>query len=186
MNACDTVAPRMSNVEVGLLMQHMAAARSYFEYGCGGSTVLASAFANIKILFSVDSSLDWIARVKNCVPLNRVQFIYVDINADSCMWGFPKDASKAGAWPSYPKAILQSEQAFDLILVDGRFRVACCAAAAMRMSERSVALLHDCDRYPRVPLTKIDQVDSLGVYSRGSHSHQELLRIVDENRHIAQ
>lgn len=186
MNACATVAPRMSNAEAELLRLHMAAAGSYFEYGCGGSTVLASAFANIKILVSVDSSLEWIAYVKSRVPLDRAQFIYVDINADSRMWGFPKDASKADAWPSYPKAILQSRQVFDLILVDGRFRVACCAAAAMRMSERSIALLHDCERYPRVALKKIDQVDSLGVYSRGSHSEKELLRIVNENRYKAQ
>ncbi|HAR60700.1 MAG TPA: hypothetical protein DCS18_10960, partial [Alcanivorax sp.] len=40
-------------------------------------------------------------------------------------WGFPVSDAARHRFPAYGEAIHRHDQAFDLILVDGRFRVAC-------------------------------------------------------------
>jgi hypothetical protein len=67
--------------------------------------------------------------------------------------------------------------------VDGRFRVACCAAAAIKMSKNSFILLHDCERYKEIPLKKIDQVGSLAAYEKGDVDEDELIRITNKYKY---
>jgi hypothetical protein len=173
----------MNDIEIELFKKHLSCSKSYFEYGCGGSTVLADSYENITLAVSVDSSLDWINKVKAEIKSNKVEFFHIDINAEDQNWGVPKDKSKIDNWVLYPKSILQKDGIFDLILVDGRFRLACCAAAAIKMSNDSILLLHDCDRYKYVPLTKVHQEQSLGVYIKDKCSNEDLLSFVEKNKH---
>jgi hypothetical protein len=93
------------------------------------------------------------------------------------------DNSKMYNWIKYPNSILDQEEDFDLVLIDGRFRVACCAASAMKMSKDSFLLLHDCERYKEIPLKKIDQVESLAVYTKDNIYDEELFRIANKYKY---
>jgi hypothetical protein len=174
----------MTIKEIDLLKSYVSNASSYFEYGCGGSTVLANSYPNIQSMVSIDSCFEWIEKTKRQISdINKVNFYYVDINGNCASWGSPIDKSKISNWVKYPNSILEQKEDFDLVLVDGRFRVACCAAAAMKMSKNSFLLLHDCERYNDILLTKIDQVGSLAVYIKKNIDEEELIKTINKHKH---
>ena len=176
--------PTMTIKEIDFFKGYVSKANSYFEYGCGGSTVLVNSFLNIKRMVSVDSCLEWIEKTnQHILDVSKINFYYVDIKGNCVSWGAPIDNSKKSDWIKYPSIILEQKEDFDLVLVDGRFRVACCALAAMKMSKNSFLLLHDCERYKEVPLKKIDQTGSLAVYEKGDVEEDELIRIKNKYQH---
>ena len=171
----------MTTKEIVLFKKYISNASSYFEYGCGGSTFLVNSYPNIKKIVSIDSCAEWIEKTKTQISNSvKVNFYYVDINGNCTGWGAPIDKSKMSDWIKYPNSILKQKEDFDLILIDGRFRVACCAAAAIKMSTDSVLLLHDCHRYKDIPLTKINQAESLAVYVKANFDEEELTNIIDK------
>lgn len=113
----------------------MRSGKSYFEYGCGGSTILACQVPNILKITTVESNLAFLNELLNSSPclvdsyLNkRVEAVYADIGPIS-EFGIPSDFTRINNWPSYPEAVLLSQNYHtearpDLVLVDGRFRVA--------------------------------------------------------------
>lgn len=174
----------MTIKEIVLFKKYISNASSYFEYGCGGSTVLVNSYPNIKRIVSIDSCSEWIETTKQQISnFNKIDFHYIDINGNCSGWGAPIDQSKISDWIKYPNTILEQKEDFDLILVDGRFRVSCCAAAAIKMSKDSVLLLHDCERYKEIPLEKIDQAGSLAVYiKKDLNNKEELIKIINKYR----
>ncbi len=177
----------MHKEEIDLLKSYLSNAKFYFEYGCGNSTVLAGSFENIQKIVSVDSCLSWIQRTEPKLKYaEKVSFKYIDINANCDGWGVPADNSKIDNWKTYYSSILEQDEKFDLILVDGIFRVCCCAAASVVMTKNSLLLLHDCHRYSDIPLEKIDQVKSLGVYIKNSLCDNELFEIIEKNKYNCQ
>ncbi|WP_286931853.1 hypothetical protein [Leclercia sp. UBA5958] len=66
-------------------------------------------------------------------PLCKVD--YVDIGPNKA-WGYPIDDTHQEKFTDYSKTILQHDRAFDLILVDGRFRVACTLNAIKHTLEK--------------------------------------------------
>jgi hypothetical protein len=171
----------MTAKEIALFKKYIPNASSYFEYGCGGSTFLVNSYINIRKIVSIDSCSEWIEKTKKQIlDYNKIKFYHIDINSNCLNWGFPIDNSKKSDWIKYPNSIREHKDNFDLILIDGRFRVSCCAAAAMKMSTDSILLLHDCHRYKDIPLTKIDQAESLAVYIKANFNEEELTSIIDK------
>jgi hypothetical protein len=72
-------------------------------------------------------------------------------------WGFPTDQSGWSRYAQYPLAVwdLDTLRQPDVVLVDGRFRVGCAMAAALRTT-RPVTLLFD-DYVPRKQYHRIEQ-----------------------------
>ena len=54
----------MTKKEIDSLKSHASNASSYFEYGCGGSTVLINSYPNIERMVSIDSCSEWIEKTK--------------------------------------------------------------------------------------------------------------------------
>jgi hypothetical protein len=71
----------------------------------------------------------------------RLRFLIADIGPTGG-WGYPRDTSKIHLWPNYALCPYLYGYSPDLILVDGRFRVACSLAAALQVPEATV-LIHD-------------------------------------------
>ena len=104
---------------------------SYLEYGSGGSTVVAARLG--KPFISVDTDRFYMNAVKKKVsdlsPLQK--FVHADIGVTG-PWGVPLKArnpspSRLTKWKDYPNApwrIIDEAKRPDLILIDGRFRVA--------------------------------------------------------------
>ena len=123
----------MTSKEVTLFERYLANATNYFEFGCGGSTVLACKTGQTNLsVTSIDSSREWIDKIKrnphvaDRAARKLLQMNIVDIGPVK-KWGFPNQTAEAshGAWYLYSQSISLTDKKYDLVLVDGRFRVAC-------------------------------------------------------------
>ena len=97
----------------------------YFEYGCGLSTEYVYKNTNCKI-FSVDTSLDWINKIKNIEKKeeNRLNLTWIDVG-DIGDWGYPLSYKKRENFSKYANFFWTLNLKPDLVLIDGRFRVYC-------------------------------------------------------------
>lgn len=126
-------APFMSPAERNLFKKSLKKAQHYFEFGSGGSTVWA--VKEGLLVKGVESDAKWVNALKDKLG-EKCQVEAVDIGPTK-EWGFPVSMQQTSKFPAYSKAIHQHQQAFDLILVDGRFRVACAMGAIQHILERS-------------------------------------------------
>ena len=94
----------------------------YGEYGMGISTKLA-VNRNL-IVFSVDTDLDWVLDCKSEVDSELVKLKWIDLG-EVKNWGFPISYEKIKNIDYYLKFIWEQNLKPDLVLIDGRFRVAC-------------------------------------------------------------
>lgn len=132
--------------EAAWLAERYAAAEVILEYGSGGSTVMAAESPG-KTVFSVESDLDWAAKMAAWFDANppaaTVHLHPVDIGPTKA-WGAPKDDRGWRNYHLYPTSVWDREDFIhpDLVLVDGRFRAACLMATLIR-AERPVTVLFD-------------------------------------------
>ncbi|WP_439122439.1 hypothetical protein [Marivita sp.] len=116
------------------------------EYGSGGSTVLASEMEG-KTVYSVESDPDWCQMMQtyfdHAGSTSEVNLHYANIGPVG-KWGRPKTDAKWTRYHRYPNSVwdLEGFAAPDLVLVDGRFRVACVMTTLLR-TEKPVTLLFD-------------------------------------------
>lgn len=114
----------------------------YLEYGCGVSTLIAGLRA--KKAISIEGSLEWYQNTSKLLQHYKldktVELRHANIGPT--------------AWLSYPIfnnatahnyciKSLKADELFDLILIDGRFRVACAAHAYHRLNHKGTLLVHD-------------------------------------------
>jgi hypothetical protein len=166
----------MEESESRLLGDCLAEASYYLEYGCGGSTLLACQ-STARMIVSIDSDARWIAKlhenehVSKAAEQGRLVLHHVDIG-EVGEWSRPKDETKIRQWPHYylwPYLALEIQ--FDLVLIDGRFRVECALAAAAFGSPGTIVAIHDYKRragYYGVEkfFDLVVSVDSLFVFKR--------------------
>ena len=94
----------------------------YGEYGMGQSTINAMSNEHIKV-FSVDSDRMWVEKIQSICKRKKHHLKYVDLGGVR-EWGYPKDYSKRQNIKLYLNYIWNMEDKPDLVLIDGRFRVA--------------------------------------------------------------
>jgi hypothetical protein len=126
--------------------EQLAKARNYMEYGSGGSTVLANKM--VTNLVSVDSDANLLGDVQRKLQENdqraMTKLIHVNIGLTE-HWGMPvftrPTRRRLRRWEGYAKApwryFRTISQQPDLILVDGRFRVACVLESLLSLSPLS-------------------------------------------------
>lgn len=120
----------------------------YLEYGCGGSTVLAANFG-VQNIIAVDTSREWIDAVKHKISQGSVTSVavsYCDFGPVG-EWGRPINDAKIREYHRYMAMPWQSAQELgvvpDLILVDGRFRVACFLYSLLCVKNGATILFDD-------------------------------------------
>jgi hypothetical protein len=138
----------MTEPEVALLKSTLAKSKQYLEYGAGGSTKLAVGVPGISCIASVESDPAFVgktlaneAEISAAVKSGRLRFLLADIGPTGD-WGHPVNTSKDFLWPNYALCPFLHGFTPDLILVDGRFRVACGLAAILQAPAATV-LIHD-------------------------------------------
>jgi hypothetical protein len=126
--------PHFDDASAAYFRDQLARARNYLEYGSGGSTVLANQM--VTNLVSVDSDASFLADVRRKLSETdrraMAKLIHVNIGM-TVHWGFPvfqrPTQRRMRRWEQYAKApwryFRTIGQQPDLVLVDGRFRVAC-------------------------------------------------------------
>jgi hypothetical protein len=137
-----------------LLEERLVSAKCFLEYGAGGSTVMA-ANLGVPAIISVESDADYLAATEEAVKAHSQSTIFYAHHADigpTGEWGKPIDRSKIDHWPRYAGSVwsrIESEKLPqpDLVLIDGRFRVAS-VLATMLMAKNGTRILFD-DYYDR-------------------------------------
>ncbi len=97
-----------------------------FEYGAGNSTFYFA--KEVKFVHSTEHNQEWYAYVKRNLPANAA-IRYIPLGGID-----------------YSDAILQTAELFDIVLVDGRDRVACVKKAVQKLTTRGVIILDDAER----------------------------------------
>lgn len=131
-----------------LFLTYLEKATCYFEYGSGGSTVQASQYPNVQHIYSVESDHHWFQTITSHLKDNdRVTQIYVELNSPPNTWGHPGPNCLPSQQVSYSDqfgCLPQDERdRVDLVLIDGRFRVACCLKMYQLVSDTCIILFDD-------------------------------------------
>lgn len=142
----------MPAAEAKALRAAYDAAETILEYGAGGSTLIAADLPG-RTVFSVESDLAWIAHLQACLaarpPVATVRLHHGDIGPTTD-WGRPAQRMTYLQWPDYPLTVWDRPDFRhpDVVLIDGRFRVACFLATAMRITRPVTVLFDDYARRP--------------------------------------
>lgn len=123
-----SLLPHMSENERKIFRRLLLETKSYFEYGSGGSSVWAVAMGHD--VFGVESDSRYVASLReklgkqyrvNCVDIGPVG-----------PWGKPLTNKYEHLFHTYSEDILNYTEHFELVLIDGRFRVASCLSVVER------------------------------------------------------
>ena len=113
-----------------MFYKYLDNSKKYFEYGSGGSTYQASIRSNIIKIYSVESDKNWQNILQQKITSNNVIYFFNEMNIQPNTWGYPGPNStqmQCINYSNYLRKLTETEQkSIDLILIDGRFRVACC------------------------------------------------------------
>lgn len=144
-------------------------AKTILEYGSGGSTILAAKLG--KTIISTESSSVWLlelvsSAIEQELP-GKIIPLWVDVGPTG-EWGKPKDESKWKNWLNYPREpwryCQKNNIVPDLVLIDGRFRLACFLATCASVQKETLVLFDDYEDRPHYHAAeklfdKIDVID---------------------------
>jgi len=157
----EPLKPSLEQSGLDALKQAFSQSKVYLEYGCGGSTLLA-ANTNRLTVVSIDSDQKWIDRVQAHMPSDarnprKAEILIAPIGHVEA-WGRPTDRSKISSWNAYSSLpwFYCSDNSLipDLILIDGRFRVACFCASFLSAREGATILFDDFFGRPHYNIVK--------------------------------
>lgn len=162
--------PRMTGAELVTFQRVLKGVERFLEFGAGGSTALA-ARSGVTQIVSVESDRTWLDRLAGLPEMAGVAFtpFHVDIGPIGA-WGMPTNPASAPKWPGYHQAVWKTlSWAPDLVLVDGRFRVACTLATVLNCRPGTPVVIHDFWDRPQYHgvlryLDTVERVDTLGVF----------------------
>jgi hypothetical protein len=132
--------------------KYISESKTYLEYGSGGSTVAAYTSGSVDNIISIDSDERWLSKLKielNKVPIQTKSNVFtIHCNIGSVGdWGIPKDSTEFKNYWLYSSAPWNLAQEHllnpDLILIDGRFRVASFLFSLISAREYSRILFDD-------------------------------------------
>ena len=188
--------PYMSEKERIFLKACLKNSRKYFEFGSGGSTFYALVYSNA-LIFSLEADSEWVEKmleydlIKKSIG-NRLKFYLVDIGKTK-KWSYPVNNEFKTAYPMYSRGLLDvigGGDDIDLILVDGRFRVACVLQAILYCRQDVKILIHDftCREYYFVVKNFLDIVyecETLVLFKKKDViDRSEVLRLYEEYKYV--
>ena len=149
----------------------------YLEFGLGGSTLRAIQQSKAQI-YTVESSRTWISCMRKYLILRyfenkRLCIFPVDIGITS-EWGRPVSDESRNLFAAYSSNVFKMIEScyLDLVLIDGRFRVACTLRTILECykNESFKILFHDFwsrDEYHVVLeyLDIVNRIDSMGLFT---------------------
>lgn len=141
--------PHMDDEGRALLEARLDGAQCLLEFGAGGSSMTAARL-KVPTVISVESDADFLAATNAAVRAAGNHTSFVGHHADigpTMEWGNPADRSKVHLWPRYCSSVWarianESLPQPDLVLIDGRFRVACLLTTLL-MARPGATILFD-------------------------------------------
>jgi predicted O-methyltransferase YrrM len=122
--------PYLSNNDLVMFYKYLNKAKIYFEYGSGGSTYQANIRDNIKKIYTVESDKDWLNKLKENIKKNNITYFFNEMDSRPNTFGRCGENATNEQKINYSNQIMKLSKkekgSIDLVLIDGRFRVACC------------------------------------------------------------
>ena len=159
-NATLSMSLEEAQTLLGVLLRRVAFGQEtvYVEWGSGGSTELVAYLLNTRRAaglraYSIESSTEWMSLMRQRTPLvleaersGALRFLHGDLG-DVGALGFPlrwrpSDRTRALRYVSLSQI---PERRIDIVLDDGRFRLACALEALSYLRPASTLILHDFD-----------------------------------------
>lgn len=124
--------PELSANDMKMFYRYLDKATVYFEYGSGGSTYQANLRPNIQKIYTVESDKTWMNKLKSVIKNNtKITYIYNEMGIKPHTWGYPSGRCLKKSLTNYSEHIrnltVEERSKIDLVMIDGRFRVACCS-----------------------------------------------------------
>ena len=158
MTCPSTIPGGFSKAACILWMSFLNSETRYFEWGSGFTTRTADTIA--MRVTSIEGSREWYDKMQTHVFSNRTTLRYIDIGKTGD-FSHPEDPTKG---TPYINAINSTQ---DVILVDGRWRVACAISAFPFIAPKGRLMVHDFSRKQYHSLLKLydkeTEVDGLAV-----------------------
>ena len=144
-----------------LFKQYLINCNIYFEYGVGASTHWVLENTKSKII-SVDTDKNWINSIDISNKDSRIKLNWINLG-DLENWGRPKSYEYRDQFIDYISNVWNFKEKADVILIDGRFRVACFIYSLINAKVNSIIIFDDYFNRPYyhiiediVPVYKID------------------------------
>ena len=123
-----------------LFKRCLQSSKMYGEYGSGKSTIWVSENFRKTLKYSVDTSVQWVTRVNAQLGYDIVKHVDVGDVGD---WGRPKSYDFRRNFIRYAESLWIDESGYDLILVDGRFRVLCFLTCLLKCKDGTTIIFDD-------------------------------------------
>jgi hypothetical protein len=130
------------------ILQKYDSADVILEFGSGGSTVYGVQAG--KTVYAVESDPNWLKRLTSHIELNGSSSRFIPIYADigpTTHWGHPEKYDRQEKFLNYtirPWEIISKDNVNpDLILIDGRFRVACFMTCLAMIKIKTLLIFDD-------------------------------------------
>lgn len=140
--------PAMDAKGLSFFRNQISKSKCFIEYGCGGSTYHAAMIAKVPNIISVDTSKLWVDKVKRSLSNSgsHLDLFHCDVG-EIGNWGTPINGDRhkhfwrymVHPWTQAKKLSLEP----DLVLVDGRFRVASCLYSLVAATEGTLIMFDD-------------------------------------------
>jgi len=164
----------MTQAEITFLKSFIKSDVTYFEWGSGGSTDTFGRLTSGKIV-SVENYQPWCDKVLQLPFVQcRQKFTSLDykciIPYPTSSAGYPVDKAHNGDFDTYIE-VIKDYSNFDIVLVDGRWRVACALFALDHIKDETVLFIHDFSDRPEYHAVfewydEVEHVDRLVALKR--------------------
>jgi hypothetical protein len=177
----------MSANELDILHSHIDKSGHFLEFGAGASTLYAAGVASVRRIDSVESSEDFIEQnlkpnpiINEALSAGKLCFHVVDLGW-TLVWGYPAGFGKTNAWPNYSFGVFTKASGHDLVLIDGRFRVACTLNCLLNTTPDCKIIIHDfwnrSDYHIVLPFLETKaKVDTLGLFAKKTNIDQSKVK----------
>lgn len=130
-----------------MFYKYLNNAAVYFEYGSGGSTYQANIRNNILKIYSVESDKQWHNILQKQIKTSKIRYLYNEMDTQPNTWGNPGPKATYEQYVNYSDQIMRlnknEQNEIDLILIDGRFRVACCLKCFNIINQNCLIIFDD-------------------------------------------
>jgi len=170
----------LPHAEAALVRAEYSAAQTILEYGSGGTTVFAAGLSGRRV-YSVEADAAWAKKMADWFNINPPQGHVILHLADigpTKDWSHPVDNRAFAQWPGYAISVWDRPDFThpDVVLVDGRFRLACALTTLFRITRPVTVLIDDyIDRqgYKRIE-TLVGPPEMIGRIARFQISPQTM------------
>jgi hypothetical protein len=174
----------LPEAERALVEDHYSRADVVLEYGSGGSTLIAASGKH-RLILSVESDERWAknlaAVLKRDYPAARAHVHWVDVGQTKA-WGRPAGDGGWRHYHRYPLSVWDRPDFLppDVVLIDGRFRVACFMATLLRIARKTTVLWDD--YVSRPPYARIERfAKPVEIVGRMAHFEIKPMDLPREN-----